>query len=131
MTTLKHILITTLIAAGLAFAAGCQNVQLNGTNNIGAFNYGELQGLYNTTAPAVTQAARDAAKQLGLIEVAFTENKFESTIVARDAADMKVQIKVSEANHLQTKISIRWGSGGDRDQSVRFYNTVDQILGAR
>ncbi|MDR1009865.1 MAG: DUF3568 domain-containing protein [Opitutaceae bacterium] len=127
---LKKIIAILLTAAGLAFIAGCQNVALDGANNVGAYNYGEFQGLYNTTAAPVTEAAREAAKQLGLLEVAFTPNsKFESTLIVRDANDLKVQIKVAEANHLQTRISIRWGSGGDRDRSIQFYSTVEKLIG--
>ncbi|MDF9828149.1 hypothetical protein M2103_001113 [Ereboglobus sp. PH5-5] len=128
---LKHTIATLLIAACLAFVAGCQNIPLGGENNVGAFNFGEFEGLYNTTAPTVTQTAREAAQQLGLTEVALTEGKFESTIIARDANDLKVQIKVSEANSLQTKIRIRWGTGGDRDQSIKFYNTVEKLLASK
>ncbi len=131
MTTFKHILATVLLAAGLAFAAGCQNIPLDGTNNVGAYNYGEFEGLYNTTAPVVTQAVREAVKQAGLAEVAFNETKFSSTFVVRDANDLKVQIKVSEANSLQTKIGIRWGSGGDRDRSIQLYSAIEKILAGK
>lgn len=131
MTTFKHILATVLLTAALGFAAGCQTVMLDGANNVGAYNYGEFEGLYNTTAPAVTQAVREAVKQAGLSEVAFNETKFNSTFVVRDPNDLKVQIKVSEANSLQTKIAIRWGSGGDRDRSIQLYSAIEKILGGK
>ena len=128
---LKQIIAIILIAAGLAFTAGCYSIALNGVNNVGAFNHGELQGLYNKKGPDVTQAAREAVKQMGLIEVAFTDNQFGSTLIVRDAADLKVQIKIAEANSLQTQINIRWGTGGDRDRSIQFYNLVEKILGGQ
>ena len=132
MTTLKHFISTTLIAAALAFAAGCENIALDSANNIGAFNHGEFQGLYNDVkAPVVSEAAREAAKQLGLVEVAFTENKYDSLLIARDQDDLRVDIKVAEANHRQTRISIRWGKGGDRNRSIQFYYTVEKILAAK
>lgn len=129
---LKKIIATILIAAGLAFTAGCQNVALDGANNVGAFNYGEFQGLYNDVkAPAVADAAREAARQLGLVEVAFTKDKFGSTLIARDANDLKVQIKIAEANSRQTQLNVRWGPGGDRDKSVQLYNAIEKLLGGR
>lgn len=129
MTTLKNILATAIVAIGMALLSGCQSIPLDGTGkNIGVYNYGEFQGLYNTTAPTVAKATRDAVKQLGLIEVAANDDKFDSVIIARDAEDLKVQIKVEEANSLQTRISIRWGSGGDRNKSIQLYQAVESIL---
>ena len=129
MTTFKHFLIIAIAAAGLAFAAGCQHVQLDSSGkNIGAFNYGELSGLLNTTAPVVTKAAHDAVKQLGLVEVAVTDRKFGSTIVCHDENDLEVTLTIQEANSLQTSLHIRWGKGGDLERSRQLYGLVDQAV---
>ena len=129
MTTFKHFLVTALVAAGLAFAAGCQHVQLdNAGKNIGAFNFGEFSGLFNTTAPVVTKATHDAIKQLGLVEVAVTPEKFGTTIVCRDENDLVVTIRVEEINSLQTELRVRWGKGGDLERSRQLYGLVDQAV---
>ena len=128
MTTFKHILVTALVAAGLAFAAGCQHVVLDGTGkNIGAFNYGEFSGLLNTTAPVVAKATHTAVKQLGLVEVAVTSSPqgFDSTIIARDENGLEVTIRVEEVNSRQTALRVRWGRGGDLQRSLQLYNLVD------
>ena len=129
MTTLKHILATALLAAGLTFAAGCQNIILDNTGkNIGAFNYGEFSGLFNTTAPIVSAATHNATKQLGLVEVAVTTSpqKFDSTIIARDENDLEVTIRIEEVNSKQTALRIRWGKGGDLERSRQLYDIVDK-----
>ena len=129
MTTFKHILVTALVAAGLAFAAGCKHVPLDGYGkNIGAFNYGEFSGLLNTTAPVVAKATHDAVKQLGLVEIAVTTSpqKFDSTIIARDENDLEVTIRIEEVNSRQTALRIRWGRGGDLQRSLQLYDLVDR-----
>jgi len=133
MTTLKHILVAALVAAGLTFAAGCQNVPLDSSGkNIGAFNYGEFTGLLNTTATVVAPATHDAIKQLGLVEVAVTDRKFGgtnvplgSTIVAHDENDLEVTVTIQETNSRQTALHIRWGKGGDLQRSQQLYSLVD------
>ena len=129
MTTFKHFLIAALAAAGLVFAAGCQHVQLDTTGkNIGTFNFGEFSGLFNTTAPVVTKATHDAIKQLGLVEVAVTNQKFSGTIVAHDENDLEVTLRIEETNSRQTALRIRWGRGGDLERSRQLYGLVDQIV---
>jgi len=131
MTTFKHILVTALIAAGLAFAAGCQHIVLDSTGkNIGAFNYGEFSGLFNTTAIVVAPATHDAIKRLGLVEVAVTTSpqKFDSLIIARDENDLEVTIRIEEVNSRQTALRIRWGRGGDLQRSIQLYNLVDAAI---
>jgi hypothetical protein len=129
MTTLKHLLIAALVAAGLAFVTGCQYLVLdNSGKNIGTFKYGEFTGLLNTTAPVVAPATRDAVKRLGLVEVAVTERKFENTIVCHDEKGLEVNILVEEVNSRQTALRIRWGKGGDLERSRQLYNLVDVAL---
>jgi hypothetical protein len=126
MTTFKHILVTALVAAGLAFAAGCKNVPLNSDGkNVGAFNYGEFTGLLNTTAPVVAAATHDAVKKLGLVEVAVTTGKFDNTIICRDEDALEVTIHIEETNSRQTALRVRWGKGGDLQRSLQLYNLVD------
>ena len=133
MTTFKHFLVTALVAAGLAFAAGCKHIQLDNANkNIGAFNFGEFSGRFNKNkATVVTDATRNAIKQLGLVEVAVTPEKFGTTIVCRDENDLAVTIRVEEINSLQTKLRVRWGKGGDLERSRQLYGLVEQALGGR
>lgn len=126
MTTFKHILVTALVAAGLAIAAGCHNIQLDSTGkNIGAFNYGEFTGLFNTTAPVVAKATHDAIKQLDLVEVAVTTGTFDHTIVCRDENALEVTIRIEETNSRQTALRVRWGKGGDLQRSLQLYNLVE------
>ena len=129
MTTFKHLLITALAAAGLTFAAGCKHIPLDATGqNVGAFNYGEFIGLLNTTSPVVVKATHDAVKQLGLTEVAATNQKFSGDIVARDENDMEVTIRIRETNSRQTALRIRWGKGGDLDRSRQLYDLVNNAV---
>ena len=129
MTKIKYFLIAALAAAGLALAAGCQHVQLDTTGkNIGTFNFGEFSGLFNTTAPVVTKATHDAIKQLGLVEVAVTNQKFGSAIVAHDENSLEVTIRIEETNSRQTALRVRWGKGGDLERSRQLYGLVDQAI---
>ena len=127
MNTFKHILTTAIVVAGLAFAAGCQNVILDSAGkNIGTFNFGEFTGLLNTQAPAVTKATRDAMKQVGLVEVAFSERQFGSSFVAHDERGLEVRIVVEEVNSRQTALRVQWGKGGDLERSRQLYDLVNQ-----
>ena len=129
MTAFKKLLSAALFTGILAFFAGCKSIPLDsGNGNIGAYNYGEFQGLYNSTAHTVTNATREAIKQLGLLEVAMTENKFDTTLIVRDSKDLKVQIWVQEVNSRQTLIRIRWGAGGDLPKSRQLYEMVDTAV---
>jgi hypothetical protein len=129
MTTFKHLLIAALVAAGIAFAAGCKNIPLdNSGKNIGTFKYGEFTGLLNTTAPVIAPIARDALKQLGLVEVAVTERKFENLIICHDEGGLEVKILIEEVNSRQTALRVRWGKGGDLERSRQLYSLVDAAL---
>lgn len=125
---LKKILPSAFIVAGLASAAffvGCTSVTLDSHDNLGAYNSGELQGLYNTHAPVATKATREVIKQLGLEELSATEEKFSAHVVARSDGIDKVEIWISEVNSLQTLMRIRWGAGGDFKKSKQLYDAVE------
>jgi len=124
---MKHLRISALvILAAVGTLAGCRSVALDPTGETTAvYKFGEFQMVFNATAPVVAEAAKAAIAEAELFLTKAEINKFDATLLARANGDKKVKIKIEEINRQQTLIRIRYGEGGNLNQSRRLYELID------
>ncbi len=122
---MKHFCLSLVILA-LGSFAGCRSVALDPTGDtVAVYQFGEFRMVFNSTAPIVAEAAKAAVGEAGLFLTKSEVNKFNAEIIARASGDKKVTIKIEELNRQQTLIRIRYGEGGNLNQSRRLYELID------
>lgn len=124
---MKHFRISALaILAFVGTFAGCRSVALDPTGEtVATYQFGEFKMVFNSTAPKVAEATQAAVAEAGLFLTKSEVNKFNAEIIARANGDKKVKIKIEEINRQQTLIRIRYGEGGNLNQSRRLYELID------
>ena len=115
-----------VVLAFVSALAGCRSVALDPTGEtVAAYKFGEFQMVFNSTAPKVAEATQAAIAEAGLFLSKSEVNKFDAYFLARASGDKKVRIKIEEINSRQTMIHIRYGEGGNLNQSRRLYELID------
>jgi hypothetical protein len=123
---MKHFCLSALVLLALGSFAGCRSVALDPTGEtVAVYQFGEFRMVFNATAPVVAEAAKAAIAEAGLFLTKSEVNKFDAEILARATGDRKIRIKIEELNRQQTLIRIRYGEGGNLNQSRRLYELID------
>jgi hypothetical protein len=122
-----------LILTGLMFSsAGCL-VAAVGAGAAGTVAYlaGDLETEVSEDLDTVYAASRKALNDLGLSVIAGKGGKdaLSATLVARDAEDKKVEIRLKSVTDEMTELSIRVGVFGDEIRSRHIYNKIVDNLG--
>ena len=105
------------VGAGLAAGAG-----------IVAYSRGDLEAVESKDIDTVLEATEKAVEELELKVSKKTRDKMSAVIVARDAQDKKITIKLSAAVEGSTKLSIRVGSFGNETKSRLIYQKIREKL---
>ena len=122
---------SALLATGLAFAlTGCSTVNLDATGETAAvYQLNEFRMVVNSTAPATYAATQKAFRELDLFETkAGKLETYAGELIARTRKDEKVYVSIAEMNSRQTMLKIRWGTGGDKKNSVDLYKLIERHL---
>ena len=127
-----HLVCLLAVLAGLTVSSsGCLLVAAGaGAAGTVAYMRGDLEvGLpyhiefvYDATRQAMTQL------QLPVVEGRTMKDALSATIVARDAEDKRVTIKLRSESELSTRISIRIGTFGDQTKSQMIYDRIRDNL---
>jgi len=123
----KRQFLLTLLTVGIAVGmSGCMAAAV-GAAAAGTVAYvkGDLQSVEAKDLNSVYQATKKASEQLGLWITKDSKDAMTATIVARDAQDKKVIIKLAATAEGATKMSIRVGVFGSETKSRLIY---DQIM---
>ena len=129
--TAFHLLRSALLATGLAFAlTGCSTVNLDATGETTAvYQLNEFRMVVNSTAPATYAATQKAFRELDLFETKGGKlETYAGELIARTRKDEKVYVSIAEMNSRQTMLKIRWGTGGDKKNSVDLYKLIERHL---
>ena len=114
-----------LLLTVIAFA-GCQSVPLNPTRDmVAVYHFGEFRMLLNTNAPTAGEAIQKALQTFDLYETKRVTSHYEVEFVARARNDQKITVRAEEINSRQTMLHIRWGAGGNKSSSRRFYEVIE------
>ena len=122
---------SALLATGLVFAfTGCSTVNLDATGETSAvYQLNEFRMVVNSTAPATFAATQKAFRELDLFETKGSKlETYEGELIARTRKDEKVYVSIAEMNSRQTMLKIRWGTGGDKKNSVDLYKLIERHL---
>jgi hypothetical protein len=129
-----HVLCLALVLASLTInSAGCLIVAAGaGAAGTVAYMRGDLEMEEACKLEVVYTATREAMKQLELpvLEGKTEKDALSATIVARDASDKRITVKLKAQGEQTTKISIRIGTFGDQTKSQMIYNRIREKLKA-
>lgn len=105
------------VGAGLAAGAGMV-----------AYSRGDLEAVEPKDIDTVFVATEKAIEELELKVSKKTKDKMSAEIVARDAQDKKITIKLNATADESTKLSIRVGSFGNETKSRLIYQKIQEKL---
>jgi len=110
-------------------AQGCVVAAVGAGAGTIAYIKGDLEAVESKIIDVVYEATEKAVEQLGLNVSKKTKDALSATIVARDAQDKKVTIKLKATTENTTKISIRVGIFGSETKSRLIYEQIRDNLG--
>ena len=127
-----HLVCLVLLLAGLmVHSTGCLAVAAGaGAAGTVAYMRGDLEVEEPYPIDAVYTASRETMEQLKLsvLEGKTQQDALSAVIVARDAEDKRIMIRLKAATEETTKISIRIGTFGDQTKAHRIYNRMRENL---
>ncbi len=124
----KQVFITILLVGTAVFIQGCVVATVGAGAGTVAYVRGDLQTVESKSLDDVYEATEKAIKELGLNVTKKTKDAMSATIVARDAQDKKITIKLSASAEETTKLSIRIGVFGSETKSRRIYEEIKKNL---
>ena len=122
---IKWICLNIMLLAIAVIGQGCvaAAVGLGAAGTI-AYVRGDLESKESKNIEVVYSAALVAAEQLELRVISKSKDALSATIIARDAQDKKIEIKMNAASEQTTKLSIRVGTFGDETKSQLIYQKI-------
>ena len=112
-----QIFLTLLLVSPLVLMEGCVIVAAGGAAGAVAYIRGDLEVVEEKDIDAVYKATEKALEELGLKVSKKTKDAMSAVIIARDAQDKKVTIKLNATAEETTKLSIRIGTFGSETKS--------------
>jgi len=129
-----HLVCLSMLLAGLTMSSSGCIVLAAGVGAAGTMAYakGDLEAEEHQNIDQVYTAARKAAEDLGLhvIRGEGGRDALSATLVARDAGDKRVTVKLKTVAQDVTKLSIRVGTFGDDTKQRLIYNSIRENLKA-
>jgi len=129
-----HLVCLAVLLSGLMLgSSGCLALVVGaGAAGTVAYMAGDMEAEENHSIDQVYTAARKAADDLQLHVITGEGGKdaLSATLVARDAADKRVTIKLTSTTENTTKISIRVGTFGSETKSRLIYSKMVENLRA-
>jgi len=122
-----------LALAGMAvLVQGCAVAWVGAGLGVGAgmvaYFKGDLEAVESKDIDTVFEATEKAIEELEIKVSKKTKDKMSAVIVARDAQDKKITIKLRATADEGTKLSIRVGGLGDETKSRLIYEKIRENL---
>ncbi len=126
---MKQVFVIVLLASTVVFVNGCV-VAAVGAGAAGTVAYvrGDLEAVELKKLDEVYEATLKAVDELELNVTKKTKDAMSAVIVARDAQDKKVTIKLSATTEETTKLSVRIGLFGSETKSRLIYQKIHENL---
>ena len=112
----------------LLFVGGCVVAAAGAGAGTVAYIRGDLESVQAHKLDAVYKATEKALDELELNVVRKTKDALSAVIVARDAQDKKITIKLTVTAENTTKLYIRVGFFGSETKSRRIYEQIKKNL---
>jgi len=127
---LKERVSLVLLLVGIAISGGGCMVVAVGAGAAGTVAYlkGDLEAVEASNLDTVYKATLKALDELELRVISKSKDLLSAEIIARDAADQKVTIKLKATTENTTKLSIRIGFFGSETKSRFIYQKIHDNL---
>jgi len=123
-----QIFLALLLVSPLVLVGGCVVVAAGGAAGTVAYIRGDLEAVEAKDIDTVYKATEKGLEELGLVVSKKTKDAMSAVIVARDAQDKKVTIKLNATAEETTKLSIRIGTFGSETKSRLIYQKIHDNL---
>lgn len=125
----QQLILVSMLIGTAVLVQGCI-IAAVGAGAAGTIAYvkGDLESVQSYNIDTVYQATLDAMNDLDLPVLSKTKDALTAEVVARDAQDKKVTIKLKAATEETTKLSIRIGTFGDKTKSQLIYDKIQENL---
>jgi hypothetical protein len=125
----KQVALVVLLVGAAVSLSGCV-VAAVGAAAVGTAVYatGDLEVVEAEKLDVVYDATLAAMRDLDLYVTKQTKDSLSAVIVARDAQDKKITIKLNAATSEVTELSIRVGAFGNEEKSRLIYKEIRRNL---
>jgi hypothetical protein len=121
------LLILVTVLAG-AFAPGCVSVSGGGTAAKYIYLKGSLEATLEAGLDKAYRASGEAVKDLQFAKISESKDALLGLVVARNAADKKIEIQLDKVSDTMTKLTIHVGTIGDEALSVAILEKIKTHL---
>ena len=123
-----QVILMLLLVGKLALVQGCVVVAAGAGAGTIAYIRGDLEAVEPKGLNAVYRATEKAMDELELNVIQKKKDATSAVIVARDAEDKKITIKLSPTAEESTKLSVRVGLFGSETKSRLIYQKIHDNL---
>jgi len=117
--------ILALAISGLFLCSGCHSeISGAGADTKAKYEWGTLKAELNYPIETTFMAAKKAAEELELTVILDQHDEVAGLIMARDAQEEKVKIKLEALPMSRTILTIHVGMFGDKNKSNVIFNQV-------
>ena len=124
----EKLFLPLLLVAMTVLAQGCAVAWVGVGAGTVIYTMGDLEAVVAKDINAVYQATLKALEQLELRVSSKVKDALAAKIVARDAQDKKIRIKLTATAEDATKLSIRVGLFGNETKSRLIYEQIQKNL---
>ena len=124
----RRVLLVLLLCGIGVLVNGCIVIAAGAGAGTVAYVTGSLEGVESKNVDTIYKATERAAGELGLVTTEKTKDVLSARIIARDAQDKRVTIKLKALAEESTKISVRVGFWGDEVKSRLIYQKIQDNL---
>jgi hypothetical protein len=124
-----QIFLALLLVSPVVLVEGCVVAAVGGgAAGTVAYIRGDMEVVEAKDIGTVYKATEKALEELGLVVSKKTKDALSAKIIARDAQDKKITIKLNAATEETTKLSIRIGMFGNETKSRLIYQKIRDNL---
>lgn len=126
---LRRVAALSLVISSLFCASGCVAVMAGaGAGAAVAYVRGDLDATLDANFDKSVRAANRAIEALKYAKISQKEDALVAVIVARNARDKKIELRLAKQTDGVTKIKIRVGTFGDEELSLTILDKVKASL---
>jgi hypothetical protein len=129
MKILSHLTSAAVMAFLLATQTGCL-FAAGAAGAVAVVKYldGDLDASVDAPPVRTVEAAKMAMQELQIKVATAQSSSLDGQLVAYTATDTKVKIKVNQLTEQSSKVTIRVGTWGDKDMSLRILEKIKAHL---
>lgn len=132
LNAVRRVGVMVSLLALVALGAGCAVVAVGAAAGAGAAGYAYVSGVLVSTESATLDRAWDATlaamKDLQFPITSQRKDALQASLVARNAFDKKISIKLKKVSEQSTEVRIRVGTFGDETASRAILEKIKKRL---